>query len=164
MESNGITKISNYDIKKSSESYRKLTSQESMYLLDVIAASDEINDNGYPPELETVAHKIIDKRVEHFNLPIAFANDIKVMLSTWASNPGRCVAFLIDCLQAIPDSDKYYNVWKVNTLDKPTNVYTVDLDFVCENVYPHGVYTEEAFGYYVDNCLKRKTVPWSELY
>jgi len=72
--------------------------------------------------------KVIKKRIEAFKLP-KFSDSAIIFISLMTLNPAKAVLAIIDSLEAFQKNP-----------DKEIN-----LEFICEFVYPLGFYTQEAF-------------------
>ena len=127
------------------EPFGKETAQ--MYMMCALAESQNLPMQGESKESpDPFSVKVMKKRIEAYKLPISFT--IAGWLATLAftrDNPGRAVTLLIDALNFFPAG---------------TEVTALKLG----DLYPWGPYTEKAFENYVDNYLKTRLVPNSELY
>jgi len=72
--------------------------------------------------------KVIKKRIEAFKLP-KFSDSAIIFISLMTCNAGKTVLAIIETLEAFQKNP-----------DKEIN-----LEFICEYVYPLGFYTQEAF-------------------
>jgi hypothetical protein len=88
--------------------------------------------------------QILKKRIVALDLPIEFTLPAAIAAISLASNPGKIVTLLIDCLTAYEG--------ETITINKLTEMY------------PFGFYNEETFIDYIDNYLKPRKVAWSEVY
>lgn len=120
--------------------------------LIIASALEEAGEHSVPdlnkPGAEKVAFplKIIQDRISRFELPISFTGPgLLATLAYTMGNPGRTVALLVDVLNCYPAGTTI-------TAEKMVDMY------------PDGTYTEEAFCKYVDEYLKPKKIPWSEIY
>jgi hypothetical protein len=88
--------------------------------------------------------KIIQKRIEVLDLPIKFTCYGMLMVSALCSTPGEVIILLCDCLY-------HYEGKRVSVND-------------ISNLYPFGFYNEETVLNIIDNYMKARVHPWSQVY
>lgn len=115
------------------DNFRPLTEEESRFIVTVclIDKSDPIALIEMYNEFRetTFITKILEKRIEAFKLPKFEMSAILALTVLSTGNPGRAVLSLIETMEAY---DKFF----------PEEI---NIDFICTNVYPFGIYTDEGF-------------------
>jgi len=139
--------------------------QEATKLLAYLVMGESSNPNH--PIDKTIEKEmpiqIIQKRINVLGLPIKLNSYALISSLIFSTNAGRAVVFLIDILRSLPNSGELHSKWCDKKLTED-DIKSIDLNYICENVYPFGVYKEEVFGDYIDNYLKPRKVNWSEIY
>ena len=113
--------------------YQAMTDQQTETLLSI--ALMECND---PEQFSEISKKIfaddfvckvIKKRIEAYKLDYFSDSSIIFISLLCSGNPGKSVLAMIDALEALQKTDQKQ----------------ITLDFMCQEVYPLGFYTPEAF-------------------
>ena len=126
---------------------QNMTPEKAVFMFDCIALAHQYKDFTIVDKIEAELPwpaLAVRKRIEVMKLPISFTSTALFSFAAFTGVVGGYITILIDCLNKFED--------KIVTLDD-----LIDL-------YPNGWYTEESFGYYVDNHLKKKTFKWAEVY
>lgn len=123
--------------------YEQLSQEQSKLLFMIIMADAEKMPP--PPEHEyDLLMQILKKRIDVLELPVQLDGWALAALTLIATNPGRAVVALIDCL------DKFEG--------------KVTVEDITMRLYPMGFYDEESLTYIVDNIHKKNLAKWSGIY
>ena len=131
--------------------YENFSADDLELIAQILSAADLI-ENQIEEKRETVtpdspfmSTKIINKKIEVFELPIYFSPAALLLVCILTKEvPGKAVVVLIDSLTKYAD--------QVVTAQK-----LLDL-------YPNGFYTQASFEDYVENIIKPRKIKWAEIY
>jgi len=138
-----------YPSSKEAKNTTRMTMEgTSFYLSCTMAELARKKDNREPPVLKDeelpFLSAIVKKRIEAMKLPISFSPEALIALNALCDRPGSAVLFLIDCLNEYKDQE-------------------VGMSELAE-LYPWGFYKEDVMIEIIDNFMKPRKHPWSEIY